>query len=148
MEFVKKNMAKEMTNVQEQIKFDQKHKEQNFEREQRQIEDAEKHQKTILADITRLNAIQYTLSDQELQDPLNPQQAAAPKDEDLVKIQTDVEKIIGDGKKAFAEYKGGIEQAKKDQEAQAAAGDGEHIFSKRTQQDKDEMAAFLSGSSN
>ena len=44
MEGIKKNMATEMKYVQDQIEYDQKRKEQNTDREERQLKDAQKHE--------------------------------------------------------------------------------------------------------
>ena len=87
-----KNMGNEMKNIQTQIEYDKKRKEQNLEREQRQINDAEKHKQTILADITQIQNIQKTLNDEDLEEV--PTDHAA--DEDLVKIKSQVSKIIDD----------------------------------------------------
>ena len=83
------------------------------------------------------------MNDEDLQE--NPQQKT---DEELVKLKTDIQKVINDEMTAFNEYKQGIEKEKADAIAQKEAGDNEHIFKKRTQADKDELSAFLSGGSN
>lgn len=67
------------------------------------------------------------------------------KDEEFNQIKNDLTKAMADGASAISAFN---EKKKKQEEEEEAQKEGGSISKKRTKEEKDEMAAFLSGSAS
>ena len=134
------NIVDETQIIRDEVAQDQEKKKINPEKQVQEVAALEKTSKSVLADISTVAELQTTIlttgTDGEV----------IQKDQDLADDVTKIQAAIKDTSSFVNEYKSTENKKQQEALAQQEAGDNDPLHTKkRSQAEKDEMAAFLSG---